>query len=92
VCQGGVATVDISVSGHDHNRQWLNENDTLCGIELIVSGAGSKTKDLQDRGNEAHFQDATTEGFLYVVAEGNTLRGQFIDKFGVVNFERELTR
>jgi hypothetical protein len=85
-------TVDVSFSGHDHNRQWLDMNDELCGAELIVSGAGAKTKDLQDRGNDYHWQDATTEGFMYVVVDGNSFHGQFIDKMGTVNFEKTITK
>lgn len=81
-------TVDVSFSGHDHNRQWLNEPDALCGAELIVSGAGAKVKDWGVGGNEAYWQDATTPGFLYVVVDGNTMTGQFIDKLGNVNYER----
>jgi hypothetical protein len=85
-------TVDVYFAGHDHNRQWLDEPGELCGAELIVSGAGAKVKDLEDRGNANHWQDATTEGFMYVVVDGNTLTGQFIDKNGVMNFERTITR
>jgi len=84
-------TVDVYFCGHDHNRQWLNEPDALCGAELIVSGAGSKTKGL-DGANAVFFQDAAIEGFMYVVVDGNTFRGQFYDKDGNLNFERSVTR
>lgn len=84
-------TVDISLSGHDHNRQWLNEPNALCGTELIVNGAGSKTKAWGVNGNESLWQDDTIEGFLYVVAQGKSLRGQFINKNGQLEFEREIT-
>jgi hypothetical protein len=85
-------TVDVYFAGHDHNRQWLDENDALCGAELIVSGAGSKVKALKDRGNDVHYSDGTTEGFMYVLIEGNTFTGQFLDKTGALNFERTITR
>lgn len=85
-------TVDIYFAGHDHNRQWLDEPAALCGTELIVSGAGAKLKALEDRGNQVHWQDDTAEGFLYAVIEGDTFRGQMIDKTGQVNFAREFTR
>lgn len=85
-------TVDMYLAGHDHNRQWLDAGDALCGTELIVSGAGAKLRDFRDRGNPYHWQDDTTEGFLYVVIEGDTFTGQFIDKNGQVNFERSYTR
>ena len=86
-------TLDVYFCGHDHNRQWLNAPQALCGTELIVSGAGAKVKDFRDgQGTPAYFQDADTEGFMYVVIEGDTFTGQFIDKFGMLNFERSFTR
>jgi hypothetical protein len=84
--------VDIYFAGHDHNRQWLDEPGALCGTELIVSGAGAKLKSFKNRGNRSFWQDDTTEGFLYVEVIGNTLRGQFIDKYGAMNYERQITR
>lgn len=84
-------TIDISFSGHDHNRQWINEPQALCGAELIVSGAGAKVKEL-DGDNEVFFQDADTPGFLWVEVIGDSLRGQFIDENGQLNFERTITR
>lgn len=84
-------TADVVFAGHDHNRQWINEPDALCGAELIVSGAGAKVKDWGVGGNQTYWQDATTEGFMYMVVDGDTMTGQFIDKFGNVNFERTVT-
>lgn len=85
-------TVHVYFAGHDHNRQWLNEPDALCGAELIVSGAGAKVKEWGLNDNESHWQDDATPGFLYVVVRGDVMRGQFIDKSGQLNFEREITR
>ncbi len=85
-------TVDAYFAGHDHNRQWLDEPGELCGAELIVSGAGAKTKDLEDRGNAFHWQTADVEGFFYVTIVGDNFRGQFIDKNGNLEFEREFIR
>lgn len=85
-------TVDVAFAGHDHNRQWLDEPAALCGAELIVSGAGCKVKDFSDRGNLYHYQDATTPGFLYVVVDGLTLTGEFIDENGVSNFTRTIQK
>lgn len=56
-----------------------------------MSGAGAKVKDWGVGGNETYWQDATTEGFMYMVVDGDTMTGQFIDKFGNVNFERTVT-
>ena len=38
------------------------------------------------------WQGDATEGFMWVRIEGNSLRAEFIDKFGTENFVRELTR
>ena len=40
--------VDVYISGHDHNRQWLQPT---CGTEFIVSGAAAKLTDLEGRGS-----------------------------------------
>lgn len=86
-------TVDVYFCGHDHNRQWINEPTACGGTELIVSGAGAKVKEFSDPPpNEVYFADAVTEGFMYVVVDGNTMTSQFIDKTGNVDFERILMR
>lgn len=85
-------TVDLSVSGHDHNRQWLNEPGALCGTELIVAGAGAKLTDFVDRGNANFWQDDQEEGFLFVEVVGKRLTGKFYGKDGGLDFERTLTK
>ena len=80
--------VDIYLSGHDHNRQWLN---TDCnGTKMIVSGAGASTTQLEGN-NPVLFQKATL-GFLYIRIEGNKLTGQFVDVTGNVEFSHVLDR
>ncbi|HUQ02730.1 MAG TPA: metallophosphoesterase [Kofleriaceae bacterium] len=86
-------TVDIYMSGHDHSRQWLNEPTALCGTEMIVSGAGAKVTSLvASRGNQAYYEDATTEGFLFVEIVGKRMTGRFYDKTGAMNFERTIMK
>jgi hypothetical protein len=85
-------TIDMYVSGHDHNRQWIDEPNALCGAPLIVSGAGAKTKSMPGHGNTTLFEDADKAGFAYVVIEGNDLTLQFIDQNGTVDFEQALSR
>jgi hypothetical protein len=84
--------VDLYFAGHDHNLQWLNEPDALCGAELIVSGAGAKTTGFESSGNATHFENDATEGFMYMVVDGGTLTGTFYDKAGAMLFERTITR
>ena len=85
-------TADVVLAGHDHNLQWMDEPDALCGAELIVSGAGCKTTAFASELNTTHFQDDTTPGFLYVVIEGDTFTGRFVDQEGRMMFERSVTR
>ena len=76
--------VDMLLSAHDHLRQWLDPS--LC--------AGAEVKAIDDPArNPALFQDGTSPGFLYVVADETSLTGRFIDaETGAVVFERTLTR
>lgn len=85
-------TVDVVLSGHDHNRQWLDEPDALCGAELIVSGAGSKTTSFASSSNDVLYADDQTEGFLYVVIAGDSMTGRFVDSAGATAFEHMVTR
>lgn len=84
--------VDIYLSGHDHNRQWIDEPEACGGTELVVNGASGKIKDLKDRGNATLFQDDTVEGFMHVTIDGPTFTGRFIDKDGTVAFTHTLSK
>lgn len=83
---------DLYLSGHDHNRQWLNEPDECGGTELIVSGAASEYTEIEDQGNAAHFQEGTEEGFFYAVVDATTFTGRFYDADGALDFERVITK
>lgn len=80
--------VDVYLCGHDHDRQWLQP---ACGVELIVSGAGSATTALE--GDNPHFyQDDQKGGFLYVELTATTFIGSFYDEDGMLNFTRTITK
>ena len=81
--------VDIYISGHDHNRQWLNPT---CGTEFIVSGAASKTTDLEGRGTPTFWEDDTTEGFLWVELRDNVMVGEFYDRNGTFEYTHTVTK
>ena len=86
-------TVDVSLAGHDHNRQWLDDPDGLCGAELIVSGAGAKLKDLDETDrNKAFFQDDSERGFFYFEIQGDRLTGRAIGIDGSIDFERTIRK
>jgi tartrate-resistant acid phosphatase type 5 len=83
---------DVVLAGHDHNRQWLDEPDALCGAELIVSGAGAKTTGFESEANDVEFADDSTEGFLYVRITGDEMYGRFVNRDGTTAFERVVMR
>ncbi len=81
-------TVDVYLSGHDHQLEWPKEQ--LCGAELMVSGSAAKTRFLLGD-NEDHFALAEL-GFLYIVIKDDTFWGQFIGTDGTVLFQRSFAR
>lgn len=81
--------IDLSICGHDHNRQWL---EPTCGTELIVSGTAAKTTGLEGRGTPTFFEDDVDGGFLLVEIDGNTLTGWFYDDNAQEEFSRTITK
>jgi len=82
--------IDIYFSGHDHSRQWF---DNTCGTEFVVSGAGSKTSEIEGRDNNPTlYNDADLPGFLYVEIDSNLMVGRFFDINGDMNFERTVLK
>lgn len=79
---------DVYLSGHDHNRQDLGEK---CGTTFIVSGAGAKTTEIKDRGNDTHFE-IDTEGFAVLEVTPTTFKVAFYDELGTLEHERTITR
>lgn len=53
---------DLYLAGHDHNLQW----QTHCGVDLVVSGSGSKVVPLVGRGNSPRFASDELEGFAWL--------------------------
>lgn len=86
---GICSRMDLYLSGHDHNRQWLEPE---CGVELIVSGAGSKTTDLVGRGSPTLFEDDSVEGFVWIELRDRTLTGEFWTRDGEMDFSRSISR
>jgi tartrate-resistant acid phosphatase type 5 len=81
--------IDMLLTGHDHNRQWLDP--AVCmGTDVVVSGAGAKRRQILGT-NPVYFASDKL-GFFYVVVEGKTLTGQFIDDLGQIDFERTLRK
>jgi hypothetical protein len=81
--------VDLYLSGHDHNRQWLEPS---CGVELIVSGAGAKLTDLEGRGSATLYEDDDEPGFVWIELRDRHLTGEFYNSSGDLTFSRELDK
>ena len=66
--------VDVFISGHDHDLQYLKANKHCGDTEFIVSGAGAKTRSFAkaDR-NPSYWQQDSTKGFFRLEFEGNQL-------------------
>ena len=75
--------VDLYLSGHDHNRQWLAVD--CNGTQLALSGAGASTTRLQ--GNNPTLFESDELGLLYISIDGSTLTAEFVD----INGETEFT-
>jgi len=80
---------DLYLSGHDHNLQWVGP---YCGTEVIVSGAASKLRGLQDRENETLFEYEDERGFAWFEIVDDTLFGAFYDVNGALLYEHSITK
>ncbi len=81
--------VDVYLCGHDHSRQWL---EPTCGTEFLVSGAGSKNTDLENRDENPYYWQESSPGFVWVELTETTFTGVFYDQEGVEQYSRTITR
>jgi hypothetical protein len=79
--------VDLYLSGHEHNRQWIE----ACGTTWIVSGAGARTTPLEDRGNAPVFAIAE-EGLVWIELGPDAMRFAFYDEDATREFEATKAR
>lgn len=95
--------IDFYLSGHDHNRQWMNSvpltpnlpegmGTMPCQTHFAVSGAGAKTTDLVGRGNDTAFEDDTKEGFLFMEFTQDQVYVEFCDALGNVDWSTTLMK
>lgn len=94
---------DFYLSGHDHNRQWISsvpltpnlpegQGTEVCNTHFAVSGAGSKTTDLEGRGNPVDFEDDQNEGFLFMSFKRDQVTVEFCDADGNVEWSKVITK
>jgi tartrate-resistant acid phosphatase type 5 len=68
--------VDVIITGHDHDMQWLQPVESCGKTFHMVSGAGAKTRSFSDMDrNPSYFQADETLGFFYIEIEGAEFRG-----------------
>ena len=78
---------DFYFSGHDHDLQVLNAE---CGLKLIVSGAGAKTRPTAS-GSRSEFS-AEALGFAHMTVDGNSAQLKMIDVAGKELFAKTYTK
>lgn len=79
---------DVYFSAHDHSLQW--PSTTCDGTELIVSGAGADSTEL-DGDNPTHFESLEL-GFVYVTIQDSQLTAEFIGVDGDTLFTRTISK
>jgi len=71
------AGVKVVFSGHEHNFQFSEQNDSTSGIRFVVSGAGGELRhgDVSSKMQKAHIEGWSPElHFLSVQIEGKEMR------------------
>lgn len=80
--------VDFYLSGHDHVLQWLKPKPSCGATELIVSGAGARTRELEDpHRNPARFQRGGTLGFWWIELRADSFTAAAYDGDGELLYE-----
>jgi hypothetical protein len=80
---------DMYLCGHDHDLEWL---EPVCGMELIVSGAGSQTRGLGGSDEPAFYTTDQTEGFVWLELDGDQLTGTIYDRDAVELYSMTVDR
>ncbi len=85
---------DFYFCGHDHHLEWLAPVAACGRTQFIVSGAGSDPRAVGSKINEFYFQRASTFGFWWVEAAGDTLRAAAYDSLpgSAPLFEKAVTK
>jgi hypothetical protein len=68
--------VDVIITDHDHDIQWLRPVEACGKTVQVVLGAGAKTRSFTDIDrNPSYFQADETLDFFYIEIEGDESRG-----------------
>lgn len=84
--------IHVYLSAFDDNLQWMNEPNSFCGTEMIISGAGSKNSAIASATNQTHFEDGTLAGFFWMEIIGNNATGRFYDSNGNMIYQRSFSK
>jgi len=69
--------VDLIITGHDHDLQFIKPQDKCGKTQHIVSGAGGKTREFTDPDrNATYWQKDGTYGFFWLEMKDNQLTVQ----------------
>jgi hypothetical protein len=94
---------DFYISAHDHNRQWLAavppiptwppripfEDRIPCQTFFAVSGAGAKSRPIEDRNNILEFGSSQL-GFLFMEFGSSRVSVEFCNADGKTEWQKEI--
>jgi len=95
--------IDFLITGHDHNRQWLekmnklerslggDDADGVCETHMGVSGAGAKLRDIEDQGNATAFSSAEL-GFMFLEFRPGRVDVEFCDADGNTEWSKTIAK
>jgi tartrate-resistant acid phosphatase type 5 len=84
--------VDVLVSGHDHDLQYLPAQEGCGDVEFIVSGAPAQVRDIPGGPNPTLYSCGSTLGFAWMEVRGEVLTTRFHAADGTLLAERVLDR
>jgi tartrate-resistant acid phosphatase type 5 len=76
--------VDLYISGHDHDLQWL---EPQCGTHFMVSGAGGKTRSIEGWDQPTRFELGDTLGFHWIEISDDKLSAKIFNSDAELLYE-----
>jgi tartrate-resistant acid phosphatase type 5 len=89
VCGGGV---DLLVTGHDHDLQYLPAQEGCGDVEFVISGAAAQVRDISGEANPTLYSCGSTLGFVWMEVKGDVLTTRFHAADATLMAERVLDR
>lgn len=88
----GAGRVDLLVTGHDHDLQYLPPQEGCGGVEFVVSGAAAQVRDISGQADPSLYACGGTLGFVWMEVKGEVLTTRFHAADGTLLAHRVLDR